>query len=216
MRFFLNIIFILFILNTAYAQGGKWTWESGVKTTSSTSTYGVKGLPAATNQPAGRYQCAYWTDKDENFWMFGGSNNNGDLNDLWRFNPNTKIWTWVSGAQAGLSFAGNYGPIGVPSANYYPSARGYGSSCWTDNNNNLWLYGGSNSGDDLWKYNVATNQWTLVKGCYGGGSGLSPVFGNKGVPDIANSPGSVSETKSCWTDANNNLWMIGNHKETMW
>jgi gliding motility-associated-like protein len=211
---FILLIIILLSINIINAQSGKWTWMHGDQVGSSTSNYGTLGVPAATNLPPARYQTAYWQDLDGNFWIFGGVTNVGDINDLWKFDPNTVMWTWMGGAQNATNTAGNYGPVGVPGANYYPSGRGFGANCWTDKNNNLWLYGGTNSGDDLWKYNIAANEWTLVKGS--NVFGITQVLGTQGVASPTNSPGVINETKSGYVDENNNLWMIGNGTEILW
>ncbi len=51
-------------------------------------------------------------------WVFGGAgydsvgNGSTDLNDLWRFDPQTGQWTWMSGSNmAGAK--GVYGTLGV-------------------------------------------------------------------------------------------------------
>jgi hypothetical protein len=86
----------------------------------------------------------------------------GDLNDLWEFDPATKEWTWVSGAnKVGLygGVAGVYGTLGVASASNVPGGRGSAVS-WTDSSGNFWLFGGDGSDstgteaflNDLWKY----------------------------------------------------------------
>ncbi|MBK9048088.1 MAG: hypothetical protein IPL74_15885 [Bacteroidetes bacterium] len=49
-----------------------------------------------------------------------------------------------------------------------PSPRMETAASWTDDIGNLWLFGGIWYGvsrlNDLWKYNIATNQWTWMKG----------------------------------------------------
>jgi len=153
----------------SFAQGGTWTWMKGSNAPNSLGNYGVKGVAAATNEPPGRYQTCFWTDNQGNFWLFGGvlgSIGFGDLgNDLWKYDVGTNMWTWVNGPNcvSAPQPAGVYGTQGVPSPANFPAGRGYGANCWTDNNGDLWLYGGySNLGqlDDLWKYEIATNQWT--------------------------------------------------------
>ncbi len=209
------IIFTICITTIVTAQNGKWTWMKGDNIAGGgLGNYGTKGVAALTNEPPGRYQPAYWTDLNGNFWLYGGYSSMGEVNDLWKFDPLTNMWTWMSGFQGTSNNMGNYGPIGVPGVNYCPSARGYGTNCWTDKNNNLWLLGGTNSGDDLWKYDIATNEWTLVKGS--NNFAVQPVYGVKGVPDINNTPGVIVETKSGYVDDQNNLWMIGNGTELLW
>jgi hypothetical protein len=68
--------------------------ESGV--------YGIKGTGSLDNKPGARSGSVSWTDSTGNLWLFGGSKINfggdvGDLNDLWKFEPSTGKWIWVSG-----------------------------------------------------------------------------------------------------------------------
>src|ERR1017187_1455707 len=109
---------------------------------------------------------------------------------------------------------GSYGSILVSSPLNCPSARGETSASWTDNNNNLWLFGGvetympqgQGTFSDLWKYAIATNQWTWMKGP--DTTNQPSVYGIKGVPDSANIPsGRWSYAK--WKDSNDNLWFFG-------
>ena len=193
----------------------------GSKFTSALGNYGTKGVPAATNEPPGRYQACYWTDAQSNFWLFGGvMNSSGGIglgNDLWKFDVTANVWTWISGPNvtSASNPAGVTGTKGVPSVNNYPSARGYGANCWTDRNGDLWLYGGYGGFNDLWKYHIATNEWTWVNGQTTGAP--TPVYGTLGIPASGNTPGTLNEVKSAWVDAANNLWMFGgNSSNTMW
>ncbi len=81
-------------------SGGQWTWVSGAKTGSQAGTYGTQGTAAAGNVPPGRQASVAWIDSIGNFWMFGGftSGTNG-FNDLWKFDPVSNQWTWVSGSK---------------------------------------------------------------------------------------------------------------------
>lgn len=211
--FFLLSLWLL--CGTTYAQGGLWAHMGGSLGSGALGLYGTKGVPDPTNQPAGRYQCAFWTDKQGNFWIFGGFHPFGYSNDLWKFDITTGIWTWMNGPMHVMDQNGEWGTQGVPSPNNYPSARTFGPNCWTDNNGDLWLYGGfgfdafnAQGGlADLWKYSIATNEWTWVSGP--NTVGQLPVYGTRGVAAPANTPGARSEIKSGWVDDNNHLWMFG-------
>jgi len=152
---------------------GFWTWVSGSNTaTTSPSTYGTEGVPSVTNVPDFRDYLAVWFDKDGNLWLFGGWGNDsvgvyGALNDLWEFNTKQKTWVWMSGSNTvpghDLGQPSVYGTLGVPSASNVPGGRAHAAS-WTDNNNNLWLFGGSplvgsyelngmyRESNELWRY----------------------------------------------------------------
>lgn len=197
-----------------WSQGGTWTWVHG-DTIQSNGNFGTKGVPSATNQPPPRYQCAYWTDKERNFWVFGGTISSSTFSigtDMWKYNPYTNIWTWMSGTNTPNS-VGNYGTKGIPSVNNFPCSRGYGANCWTDSSGMLWLFGGSNhlgaNLDDLWKYNPYTNEWTWVRGSNIFVSTADPIsYGTMNVPKNTNTPGPRSECKSGWT-IGNELWQFG-------
>jgi hypothetical protein len=210
-------IHVLFFLATClccfqvFGQGGTWTWMHGSSGSTPVGSYGTKGVAATTNEPPGRYQACFWEDKQGNFWIFGGGMygvTGGVGNDLWKYDVSTNLWTWVNGPNciSAPNPAGVYGTKGIPSPNNYPAARGFGANCWTDNNGDLWLFAGYGGYDDLWKYNIASNQWTWVSGSQ---TIATPVFGTKGVAASTNTPGRIYEVKSGWVDAANNLWMFG-------
>lgn len=66
------------------------------------------------------------------------------LNDLWSYSIKDGVWTWVSGNNDTYQY-GVYGNKGVPNKNNIPGSRGISTS-WMDNENNLFLYGGSGYG----------------------------------------------------------------------
>src|SRR5689334_23677716 len=75
-------------------------------------------------------------------------------------------WTWMRGDSTTGS-AGSFGTLGIPSATNEPPAV-YEASEWTDQNCNLWHYGGQDGNfnfyADLWKYDVGLNEYTWIKG----------------------------------------------------
>jgi N-acetylneuraminic acid mutarotase len=140
--------------------------------------YGTQGQPSAANIPGGRLGAVSWTDKEGNFWLFGGGGLDsaetfGFLNDLWEFDPSTKEWTWVSGSNTIAAFNGGqpgiYGQQGTPAATNIPGGRS-GALGWTDTNGNLWLFGGAGFDaadrngnlNDLWEFSRSTREWTWV------------------------------------------------------
>jgi N-acetylneuraminic acid mutarotase len=77
-------------------SAGEWAWMGGGQGTRATDyylpVYGTMGMPAAGNVPGGRCGAVSWTDKNGNFWLFGGagfvggpSGTEARLNDLWEF-----------------------------------------------------------------------------------------------------------------------------------
>ena len=95
---------------------------------------------------------------------------------MWKFNPLTKEWTWVSGYGTPYH-AAVYGTCGQFDPANTPGCRGYASASWVDTSGNFWLFGGSDcsnsSLNDLWEYSVDSNQWRWMSGskfflCYWG------------------------------------------------
>ena len=203
----------------------EWTWMSGSNTApganlSQPGVYGTQGVPAATNIPGGRIGAVSWTDSGGNLWLFGGIGQdapNGFLNDLWEFNPTSKMWTWVSGSNTGSAPDANgvYGTQGVPATSNVPGAREAAAS-WTDTSGNLWLFGGS-ALNDLWEFNPTNKMWTWVSGSStvnGVPDCLPGVYGTLGVAAAANVPAGRGATLSnsvSWTDSGGNLWLFGGY-----
>lgn len=200
-----------FLSSLAQSQSGNWVWLKGSNVGNAAGNYGAMGVANATNEIPARYQAAYWLDQQGNFWVFGGASGASNFNDLWRYNPTTNVWTWMKGPQAQSNLAPVYGTLGVPSPLVNPAALGYGANCWTDNAGDLWLFAGSDAinitgQDDLWRYHIATNEWTWMGGSQGLGS--TATYGPKGVAGAGFKPGSRQECKSGWF-YNNKLWLFG-------
>ena len=133
----------------------EWTWMNGPNFASDAGSYGTGCNAALTNRPPARTEArATWTDDCGIFWLFGGSSVNGWSNDLWRFDINADMWTWVSGSSGGNA-PGVYGTKGVSAPTNVPGAR-QGSHAYKDANGNIWLLGGYDQVgtmiNDLWRY----------------------------------------------------------------
>jgi len=197
-------------------KSGMWAWMSGSPCEGGYISYGEIGEPYGKNMPGARDGSVSWTDKDGNLWLFGGwgfdsTETEGCLNDLWKYDTVTGMWTWISGSDI-VSQNGNYGTKCIPAYSNVPGAR-YGSVSWTDKDGNLWLFGGlgyASEGtgylNDLWKYHIGTGIWTWVSGsdtCI-----HCAVYGTMGEAHPDNVPDSNSSSIS-WTDKDGNLWLFG-------
>jgi subtilisin-like proprotein convertase family protein len=179
----------------------QWTWMKGSSTINPVASYGTQGVSAATNVPGPRNMCVTWVDANNNLWLFGGSSLAGTFGDLWKYNITTNQWTWMKGLSTN-SFNGVYGTINVSSAANYPGARAFANG-W-EYNNELYLFGGGRS--DLWKYNIASNQWIWIKGS---STVAEPVnYGTINVSAANNTPGSRVGTTQ-WDDGNGNFYLFG-------
>jgi hypothetical protein len=102
-------------------------------------------------------------------------------------------WAWMRGSTNGVS-EGFCGTLGVASSLNIPGIREAAVS-WTDNQRNLWLFGGfgydceTNLGNlnDLWKFSLQTNEWAWIAGAET--EGQAGVYGTQGMPAAANTPG---------------------------
>lgn len=211
-----KFFFCLLFLNLALAnsQANMWTAYNYSTTMSNVApVYGSKGVPSPNNHPGTRQGSVSWTDNNGNLWLFGGWNLGfGSKCDLWKYEVNTNVWTWISGPDTAAS-PGNYGIMGVAAPSNHPSGR-LRAAGWKDNAGNLWLYGGMSlytDCDDLWKYNINTNEWTWMNGTVSGSN--TAIYGSIGIPAPANSPGSRSDFVS-GTDQAGNLWMFGGYGMT--
>jgi N-acetylneuraminic acid mutarotase len=195
----------------------EWTWVSGSNTPGAIGFYGTQGVASASNVPGARFLSVSWIDSSGNLWLFGGEGYgptgvNGDLSDLWEFNPTAKTWTWVSGSSTANS-KGVYGTLGVASASNVPGAR-FESVSWIDSHGNFWLFGGdgydSTGADgflnDLWEFDPTTKEWTWISGS--STVNASGIYGTQGVPAITNVPGNRFGAIN-WIDSSGNFWLFG-------
>jgi hypothetical protein len=202
---------------------------------------------SGTLVPGSRTNALTWTDASGNFWLFGGYGYDGEspavlgyLNDLWEYTGGN--WVWVSGGTTNQANQnGNYGTQGTAASTNMPGGRQEAVG-WADANGNLWLFGGEGEDsvgtangilNDLWMYNIASNEWTWVAGSnkanqtgvYANQTVVGPVnttteAGTCGlaVGDGPLSCSAVSETgtypgsrwgAAAWIDENGNLWLFG-------
>jgi N-acetylneuraminic acid mutarotase len=215
----------------------QWTWQGGSNSPpcsvvqgntqcAQPGVYGKKGEAGPDNFPGGRYSAASWTDADGNLWLFGGTGFDeagqaGTLDDLWEFNPATKLWKWVNGDArlpgTGYGNPGVYGTMGIPSAANNPGGLTFANT-WQDANGSAWLFGGwgfdvnGSTGlpNNLWKFDSAQGEWTWMGGSSSYGlPWIHPsVYGTTGAFAAGNVPGS-RWNGAAWTGSNGHLWTFG-------
>ncbi|HEY2532524.1 MAG TPA: kelch repeat-containing protein [Xanthobacteraceae bacterium] len=201
------------ITNISVTCGNVWTWVAGSNVNSSAGIYGTQGVASISNVPGARLAAISWTDTSGNLWLFGGNGydstaTNGNLNDLWEFNPTAGTWDWVSGSNS-VNASGLYGTQGVASASNAPGARDAAMS-WSDSSG-LWLFGGNGPAgffNDLWLFNPTAGTWEWVSGSNSGNTG--GTYGTQGVASTGNVPGARIAAVS-WTDSSGNLWLFGGY-----
>lgn len=201
-----------------YNLGNVWKYDPSVnmwarmKATAATN-YGTMGVEAPTNHPDAAKSFNYWKDNCNNFYIgiYGFS---GGPPTLWRYNPNTNMWTWVNGSTTVNSVGNrNFGTQCVESPQRHPGRRNesrginYPSPDYKDI---FWFSAGIGAGigdmSDLWMYKPYTNAWTWVSG-----DSTSLGFGNFGVKGVAsptNQPNSF-DGHAMWVDRNQTVWLFG-------
>ena len=200
----------------------QWAWISGSNTNAAGGSYGTQGTTSASNVPAARYGAVSWLDASGNFWLFGGipvsSATPAFLNDLWKYSPSTNQWTWVSGSNT-TSQAGIYGTLNTAASGNAPGSR-FGAQSWRDSSGNLYLFGGLGADkngvppsgavflNDLWKFNISSNQWTWIGGSNIGAA--AGVYGSLGTAAATNVPG-ARQAGAALADSSGNVWLIGGY-----
>jgi N-acetylneuraminic acid mutarotase len=204
-------------------SANQWTWVKGSNGANPPSVFGTQGTASASNDPGYRYNAAFWRDNNNDLWLFGGdgmasvtptTSTLPSLCDLWKYSISSNQWTWVKGSSL-YNQLGLYGTQGVPSNTTNPGVRRY-AAFWTDNQGDLWLFGGDGASasslngyylNDLWKYSVANNQWVWMKGS--NSSQQIGTYGTMGVPASANTPGSRYGAFGWCDPSTGNFYMFG-------
>jgi len=200
-----------------YWDGSGWNWILGSKTGNAIGNYGVKGQPGYNNVPGARSGAVSWVDSKDNLWLFGGygngdgtDTNGGPLNDLWRWDSSTRMWTWVAGDKT-VNSIGTYLSKGVIDSTSQPGGRS-SANAWVDSNDHLWLFGGYGSDDgtklgylnDLWRWDG--NFWIWESGSRV--SYESSVYGSIGIVSPSNVLGARRDAVS-WIDSYGRFLVFG-------
>lgn len=194
---------------------GQWVWQSGSSVINAGGNYGTQGVPSVSNSPSSRQHAVMWCDKSGILWLFGGDGVGGlNYSDLWRYNPISGEWTWMKGASTANQKA-VYGQIAVEGINNKPGAR-TSSVSWRDSIGNLWVFGGYGYAsdvydgilNDLWRYNVNSNQWAFFKGDTV--TGGYAVYGVKDVATSSSKPGARQGAVS-FVDSSGRLLLFGGY-----
>jgi N-acetylneuraminic acid mutarotase len=201
------------------SEVNEWTWMSGGKGINAAGQYGTQGTGAVGNVPGGRSGAALWVDGTGRVWMFGGFGRGnsvaamGELNDLWRYDPTSREWTWISGL-ASVGGNSSYGVQGQAGSGNTPGARS-GSLGWQDGSGRLWLFGGRGRGvagttsgflNDLWRFDTESAEWTH---CHGSQSiNVFGKYGIDGVEVVDQGPGGRTGATG-WMDSDGMMWLFG-------
>jgi gliding motility-associated-like protein len=195
---------------------GEWTWLKGSKSEDDDAHYGQQGDFADDNTPGARQGATGWVDNDGRLWLFGGERKNRYYGDLWTYDLQKNQWAWTSGTKESNEMP-VFEDVGLPTADGHPGTRSEASG-WVDPTGDLWLFGGRGYGGDggvnalnnIWKYSIANNNWTLIKG--EARQSAVAVYGTQGTPDNSNKPGGTNNA-SAWTANDGTFWLFGGRSD---
>lgn len=155
---------------------GKWTWLSGSFDINQNNVYADKVIESTKAIPGSRYMHSLVViPEDGRLILFGGFTDIFlSFNDLWRWNPVKKLWTWLNGG-GNLNYKASYGEMGVSSPYNLPRARGGFAMTYNPTRKKIIIFGGSQYPldfftvmstclNDLWEYDLQSNTWTWIGG----------------------------------------------------
>lgn len=188
-----------------------WTWMKGTQNSGAAAVYGTQGIASPIVSPGmvNETDCK-WGDNNGNLWLF-----NEFDGVLWKYDPSINQWTWVKGTP---NNAAVYGTIGVAAPNNEP---GMFTACpsvgalyctWKDNNDNLWMIVNRDGGTldaEIWKYSIASNQWTCMRVDVSNFGDPQTNYGTQCVESSTAFPIPRTENRARWVDDCNNLWLYG-------
>jgi hypothetical protein len=182
-----------------------WVWLRGDLKGGSRGRYGELNVPSPLNDPPGRSgEPIYWTDRLSNsHYIFGGFNDSGWFNNMWRLSEG--VWTWVGGSSA-INDPGHYTGRDVENPLNLPSARQGPAAC-LDRHNNLWMFGGgtpTTASAELWTFRNGT--WVWISGEPGNSNGN---YQTKGVASSTAFPKSRYNSKMVCDPNDDILWIFG-------
>lgn len=200
-----------------------WSWISGSDQPNVKGNYDALGKESALNFPSARYSSCTFKDAQGNIYIYGGFHNirsyTFSYNDLWKFNINTKQWTWLKGDET--STENIVADVGVENSNNLPGVLSLSydnpkPNNWVDKNGDFWILVKNN----MWRYRLSTNSWTLMKITRNPLNDGQTVYGTKNVEDSNNFPGEVNNS-ACWTGSDGNLYMFNGsntsiYKDVLW
>ena len=204
-------------------DGGLWRWQEASLDWQSVHPDlpafspghpGSQGLAEADNRPRGRTGATAWVTGDGSLWMFGGLTRTSThsaraLADLWRYQPDTGLWTWMAGRVSLPEEGADWRSDGV-----LEPGPGHGPG-WVDAQGRLWLHQGLSQADLMWCFDPATAAWSQVSRT--DGPHLQPGLGNSGKrtldpPETGTSPGEREVRALTWTGADGSLYLFGGRR----
>lgn len=133
------------------------------------------------------------------------------MNDFWVWNPNTCMWTWLSGS-ATHSSPGSVGAINVAAASNVPRSRAEHSATINPTTGVIYVFGGSSSIgvlNDLWLWDPSNTYWSWISGSTS--SNQMGVYGTKGIGSVSNFPGGRNMHSLTLDPRTGDLYLFGGY-----
>lgn len=184
----------------------KWRWIEGDSMPNRFGVYNNKNATLASSRMGGRSNALFWQNDSLAYFANGSgycfSGKTYSTDDLWKYNKNTGLWTWLSGKNNASAFRVSY-QQNVTNSNNTP-ANALPLATWRVGDNVYTYYIDDQRWEKtMWKYNVPANSWSLLKV----DTGSYRVPGTKGVFANGNWPGK-KESATYWV-ANGKLYLFG-------
>jgi gliding motility-associated-like protein len=190
-------------------QLNQWAWVEGTPASSFVPpVYGIQDVSSPLNTPGSRNVYCSWKSSIDELYFYGNGDFSGAVAgtycDLWKYNIGTGEWTWMSGLAGAQYPMPVQAPVSicVPSATDFP-VRGMEQHLEAEQRgcDLFYTYGGNNT---LFRYNAATDEWTLL---YDDPLG-TVVLGNFQTPSSNVRPG-YHAGGVAWVDNSGNFWLYG-------
>jgi len=125
-----------------------------------------KITPASTVTPSPRYNATVVVDDiGRNLLVFGGRGDSGNLNELWSFNLDSRLWSNIT-----------------PTATNQPAKRFAHNAVFDPQSRTMLIWSGQGAGfyNDLWAFDVDAGSWREIAP---GGTIPNPRYGSASVFD---------------------------------
>lgn len=136
-----------------------WTWMKGSNVPGDGGVYGTKGLASASNSPGAREAAISYLDTQGNLCLFGGlgydgvGSPNGNLNDAWKYQISTGMWTWTKGSNS----SEQYTILGTSNSSNMPGSRNL--MCCSQYRSAIYFLGGN--GKSQASYGFLNELWRV-------------------------------------------------------
>jgi len=122
------------------------------------------------------------------------------------------LWYYIGGLSTGLNDEGSYGAKGLESSATWPPSR-FSAATAVDNNNNLYLFGGSGNDvmNDLFYFNTTSKLWAWISGneSLQAQYGAAGIYVNQGQSTTEAYPGARGGSTIFFDSTYKNLYMFG-------